>query len=62
MSNGRYAKPRREGRGFARSIWQPVAPFNYIVALARASDCIAILPVAVDGACGVFALLWGGVR
>lgn len=62
MSHGRYAKPRREGRGFARSLWRAVAPLNYNVALARASDCVAVWPVAMDGERGVFALLWGGVR
>ena len=59
MSGGRYAKPRLAGRGFARLLWRAVAPFNYLVALAGASACLPFWPVAVDGARGLVALLWG---
>jgi len=62
MSGGRYAKPRLAGRGFARLLWWAVASFNYVIALEGASARLPLWPVAVDGAAGVVALLWGGTR
>ena len=59
MSDDGYAKPRLAGRGLARVLWRAVARFNYLVALAGASACLPLWPVAMDGARGLVALLWG---
>lgn len=57
---GKYAKPRRAGRGFARSAMELVAIPLYRIGLAGANACLPFLPVAVDGAGYGAALLWGG--
>ena len=62
MTDGRYAKPGAATPGFARLLWQALASFDYLVALAGASACFPLWPVAVDGAGGVVALLWGGLQ
>ena len=59
MSGGRYAKPRLAGRGIARLLWWAVASYSYVIALEGASACLPLWPVAVDGARGFVALLWG---
>ena len=62
MSNVRNAKPGAGTPGFARSLCWWVATFNYVIALEGASTCLPLWPVAVDGAAGLVALLWGGPR
>lgn len=63
MSDGStYAKPRRQGRGFARLLWWAVASFLYRIGLSGANACGPFLPVAVDGAGYGAALLWGELQ
>lgn len=50
MINGRYAKPRLAGRGFAQSTWWLVAFLSYRIGSAGANACLPFLPLAVDGA------------
>jgi len=63
MSNeGKNAKPRLAGRGFAQSILRLFISLNYRVGPASANACIPILPVALDGARFGVAMLWGGLQ
>jgi hypothetical protein len=62
MTDGRYAKPRLWGRGFARSLWRAVASFNYLFGPEGASAYTLLSFVAVDGARSLTALLWEGAR
>lgn len=59
----RNAKPRRAGRGFARSaLCRLVASPFYRIGLAGANTCLPFLPVTVDGARLGAALFWGGAQ
>ena len=60
MNHDRYAKPRRGGRGFARTTWRLVAFTYYRIGLAFANAGGAVLPVALDGARHLFAAFRGG--
>lgn len=58
--DGKYAKPRRAGRGFAQSTCRLVASLPYRIGAAGANACLPFLPLAFDGAGFGAALLWGG--
>lgn len=63
MNHGlKYAKPRRAGRGFARSVvWAMFADASYRIGTPSANACLSFLPVAFHGAGRGAALLWGTV-
>ena len=55
------AKPRRAGRGFARSAFSRlVATLIYRIGTASANARLALLSLALGGARHSAALLWGG--
>lgn len=63
MSNdSTNAKPRRAGRGFARSaVWAMLAVEAYRIGAPSANACLPFLPVAFDGTGLGEALLWGAL-
>jgi hypothetical protein len=58
----RNAKPRRAGRGFARSSWYWIVFSHYHIGLAGANSSLPFLPIAVDCARLGAALFWGELQ